>query len=110
MEEKQMLTGLYFIPTSNDSCNVFNVIDKIACQLGYLNCETQDDAAVIKYNGLLSEENKKTLTSLAEEHNFIIAYIEAEYETPFADCDTIHIPTDDEMKEHLKLEKKVNHP
>ena len=73
MEKKQMLTGLYIIPTSNDSCNVFNVIDKIACQLGYLNCETQNDAAVIKYNGLLSKENKEKLTSLAEEHQFTIA-------------------------------------
>lgn len=102
MEEKQMLTGLYIIPTSNDSCNVFNVVDKIAYQLGYLNCETQDDASVIKYYGLLSNKNKEKLTSLAEEHHFIIAYIEAEYETPFANCDTIHIPTDDEMKEYLK--------
>ena len=101
MEKKQMLTGLYFIPTSNDSCNVFNVVDKIACQLSYLNCETQDDAAVIKYNGLLSEVNKQKLTSLAEEHHFTIAYIEAEYGTPFADYDTIHIPTNEEMKEHL---------
>lgn len=110
MEKKQMLTGLYIIPTSNDSCNVFNVIDKIACQLGYLNCETQNDAAVIKYDGLLSKENKEKLTSLAEEYNFIIAYIEAEYETPFADCDTIHIPTNEEMKEHLGINLKVNHP
>lgn len=110
MEKKQMITGLYFIPTSDGACCAFSVVDRIACQLGYLNCKTQDDAAVIKYNGLLSEENKKKLTGLAEEHSFIIAYIEAEDDTPFADCDTIHIPTDDEMKEHLKLEEKVNHP
>ena len=101
MEKKQMLTGLYIIPTSNDSCNVFNIVDKIACQLGYLNCETQNDAAVIKYDGTLSQDNKTKLTNLANEHGFVIAYVEAEYETPFADCDTIHIPTDDEMKEHL---------
>ena len=110
MEKKQMLTGLYFIPTLNTSCDVFNVVDKIACQLGYLNCETRDDAAAIKYDGLLSKENKEKLTNLAKSHQFIIAYIEAEYETPFADCDTIHIPTDDEMKEHLGINPKVNHP
>jgi hypothetical protein len=101
MEKKQMLTGLYFIPKSNDACNVFGVVDKIVQQLGYLNCETQDDAAVVKYNGVLSQVIKTKLTDLADDHDFVIAYIEAEYETPFAACDTVHIPTDDEMKEHL---------
>lgn len=101
MEKKQMLTLLFFIPTSNASCDAFNVADKIACQLGYLNCEIQDDAAIIKYDGLLSKEAKEKLTKLADERNFLIAYTEAEYETPFANHDTVHIPTDDEMKEHL---------
>ena len=101
MEKKQMLTVLFFVPTSNASCNAFNIVDKVACQLGYLNCEKQDDAAIIKYDGLLSKENKEKLTELAKEYQFVIAYVEAEYETPFANCDTIHIPTDDEMKEHL---------
>lgn len=112
MEKKQMLTGIFFIPTLHVHAdrNVKSAMYAVVHQLGALNCEPDNTAAVIKYTGLLSKETKEILNKEAKNNGHRIAYIEVEYETPFADCDTFHIPTDDEMKEHLKLEEKVNHP
>lgn len=111
MEKKQKMTGIFFIPQTSNSANVFNVVDKIAQQIGYLNCEPQkDNASILCKNVVLSSEHKNTLTKLAEEYNYTLLYIVAEEESPFIECDTFYIPTDDEMKEHLKLEEKVNHP
>ena len=102
MEKKQMLTGIFFIPKTNDACCAFNVVDKIAQQIGYLNCEPQKDvASILCKNTVLSSEHKNTLTKLAEEYNYTLLYIVAEEDSPFIDCDTFHIPTNDEMKEHL---------
>jgi hypothetical protein len=102
MEKKQKMTGIFFIPQTNDSTNVFKVVDKIAQQLGYLNCEPQKDVAMILCkNTVLSSEHKETLTKLAEEYNYTLLYIVAEEDSPFVDCDTFNIPTDNEMKEHL---------
>lgn len=92
MEKKQILTGLYFIPTKNDATNVFNTVNKIAQQLGYLNCEADDNAAAIKYEGIIQEEHKEKLIKIANENHFTIMFIEAEYETPYADNNTIRIP------------------
>lgn len=112
MEKKQMLTGIFLIPTLHISTSrdANAAVKAIVHQLGALNCEPDNRAAVIKYTGLLSKETKEILDIEAKNYGHDVAYIEAEYETPFCDCDTFHIPTDDEMKEHLKLEEKVNHP
>ena len=104
MEKKQMLTGIFLIPVLSYHANkdANKAVNAIIYQLGALNCEPDNSAAVIKYTGLLSKETKEILDIEAKSYGHHIAYIEAEYETPFADCDTLHIPTNDEMKEHLK--------
>ena len=104
MEKKQMLTGIFLIPTLHISTtrDANKAVDAIIHQLGVLNCEPDNRAAIIKYTGLLSEETKEILDREAKNYGHDVAYVEAEYETPFVDCDTIHIPTDEEMKEHLK--------
>jgi lipocalin len=79
MEKKQKMTWIFFIPQTNDSTNVFNVVNKIAQQIGYLNCEPQKDAALILCkNVVLSSEHRQTLTKLAEEYNYTLLYIIAE--------------------------------
>lgn len=109
MEKKQMLTGIFLIPTlhAHADRNVKSAMHAVIHQLGALNCEPDDTAAVIKYTGLLSKETKEILDKEAKNNGYRIAYIEAEYETPFADCDTFHIPTDEEMIIHLEKENKV---
>lgn len=104
MEKKQMLTGIFLIPTLHISTSRdANAAAKaIVYQLGALNCEDDNDHAVIRYNGILNKDAKEVLTDMAKQHGHRILYLEAENETPFADDDTFHIPTDDEMKEHLK--------
>lgn len=109
MEKKQMLTGIFLIPTLHISTSrdANAAVKATVHQLGALNCEPDDTAAVIKYTGLLSKETKEILDREAKNYGHDIAYIEAEYETPFADCDTFHIPTDEEMIIHLEKENKV---
>ena len=104
MEKKQMLTGIFLIPTLHMSISrdTNAAIKAIVYQLGALNCEPDNHAAVIKYTGLLSKETKEVLDIEAKNYGHNIAYIEAEYETPFADCDTFHIPTNEEMIIHLE--------
>lgn len=104
MEKKQMLTGIFLIPTLHISTSrdANAAIKAIVYQLGALNCEDDDTCAVIRYNGILSKDAKEVLTDIAKQHGHRILYFEAEKDTSFADDDTFHIPTDDEMKEHLK--------
>lgn len=103
MEKKQMLTGIFFIPTLQVH-NVKSAMHAVIHQLGALNCEPDGTAAIIKYNGLLSKETKEILNKEAKDNGHHIAYIEAEYETPFVNDDTFHIPTDEEMVEHLNAQ------
>lgn len=106
MKKQKMPTGIFLIPTLHisPSRDANEAIDAIIFQLGALNCEKDDDAAVIKYNGLLSAETKEILNKEIKCHGHLIMYLEAEYETPFANDDTFHIPTNEEMVEHLNAQ------
>lgn len=112
MEKKQMITGIFLIPTLHISASkdANAAVKAIVYQLGALNCDDDNDCAMLKYNGILSNAAKSILEDVAKAHGHRILYLETEDETPFVDDNTFHIPTDEEMKEHLKLEEKVNHP
>lgn len=103
-KEVKIITGIFLIPTLHVStsrdANV--AVNAIVYQLGALNCENDNDCAVIRYNGILSKDAKEVLTDIAKQHGHRILYLEAEDETPFVNDDTFHIPTNGEMKEHLK--------
>ena len=64
MEKKQMLTGIFLIPTLHVSTSrdANAAVKAIVHQLGALNCEPDNRAAVVKYTGLLSKKQKKYLT------------------------------------------------
>ena len=112
MEKKQMLTGIFLIPELRFHANkdAMNATNAIVHQLGALNCEPDDETAMIRYNGILNRETKEILSAESKKYGFYTAYVEAEYESPFVDCDTFRIPTNDEMKTHLNWDEKVNHP
>lgn len=103
-KEVKMITGIFLVPVLDYHAhkNANDAVKAIVYQLGALNCEDDSNCAVIRYNDILSKDAKAVLTDIAKQHGHRILYLEAEDETPFADDDTFHIPTNDEMKEHLK--------
>lgn len=74
--EKKIITGIICVPTTNDAKNVFEALNRISGMLGHLHCSTSDDAALLKYNGLISSEHKNKLEDIAEQYHFILTYIE----------------------------------
>ena len=113
MKEKEVktITGIFLIPVldyhANKDANA--AITAIVYQLGALNCENDTDCAMIRHNGVLNKNAKGVLTDIAKQHGHRILYVEAEDDTSFVDDDTVHIPTNCEMREHLK-QNQVNHP
>lgn len=89
--EKKIITGIYLIPTSSTPQNPFRIADLIAAQIGHLNCETQDDAAVIKYEGKLSNERKETLNKIADSNCYALLYVEAYKDDEHITYDTINL-------------------
>ena len=102
-KEVKMLTGIFLIPTLHISASrdANAATTAIVYQLGALNCENNNDCAMLKYNGILSNDAKSVLEDVAKTHGHRILYLEAEDESPFIDDNTFHIPTNEEMKEHL---------
>ena len=77
MEEKKIITGILLIPTASNPSNAFGIANMIANQIGHLNCKVQTDAAVIKYEGKLSNEHKEILDKIADNNCYALLYIEA---------------------------------
>ena len=98
------ITAIYTVPTINNAPNAFSTIEKVANQLGLLHCDLWDDAAAVAYKGIISKENKQKLQNIAKNDSYVLIFVEAEENTKFIDWETIHIPTNDEMKEHLAWE------
>lgn len=44
--------------------------------LGKFHCTTSDDAAMLKYNGIISSAHKNKLEEIAENYDFALMYIE----------------------------------
>lgn len=100
----KIITGIYAIPTINGAPSAFSTIEKIAQQLGLLNCDLCNEAAAAAYTGTISTEHKQKLQSIAKDDGYTLLFVEAEEDTKWIDCETIHVPTTEEMKEHLKWE------
>ena len=106
-KEIKMITGIFLIPTlhMSTSRDANNALNAIMYQLGALNCEDGDDCAMLKYNGILNNDAKSALENVAKTHDYYILYLEAEDKSSFIDDNTFHIPTDEEIREHLKCTK-----
>ena len=91
MEEKKIITGIFIVPTSSNLSSAFNIANMIGNQIGHFNCEIQTNAAVIKYEGKLSNEHKETLDKIADNNCYALLYIEAYADDERINCNTISL-------------------
>ena len=75
-KERKIITEIICVPTVSNAGNAFTVLDEISNMLGKFYCKKSDDAALLKYNGLISNEHKEELEKIAEYYNFALMYIE----------------------------------
>lgn len=100
--ETNFITAILIVPTSkNAPFTAHRMCEQIANYVGRLNCETDDDIAVIRYEGILSKENKDKLQEVAKNNAFVLLFLEAEDDTDWVKDETIHVPSKNEMREHL---------
>lgn len=102
------ITAIYAIPTVSDAPSAFSTIEKIAHHLGLLHCDFCNEAPAIAYMGIISATHKQKLQIAAENDNYKLIFIEAEEDTKWIKDETIHIPSNKEMKEHLALGSIIN--
>lgn len=98
---KKFITAIYAIPTTSQSPNAFKLIEKLVHHLGLFNCDLCNDAAAVAYEGIIPEENKQKLIDIAKKDDYTLIFIEAEENTKWIKYETVHVPNDEEMKEHL---------
>ena len=101
-----MITVLFFIPCNNEAVNVFELMDKITPQLGYLRCEKSQDSAYITYDGLLTRTQKDKLGDIVEREGFTIMFIETEKESNCFNVDTLTVPTIQTVEENINKSNK----
>lgn len=89
--EKKIITGIYLIPTVPNPSNAFSIANMIGSQIGYFNCEIQTDAAVIKYEGKLSDKHKEILDKIADNNCYALMYIEAYDDDEHISYNTINL-------------------
>lgn len=99
------ITAILVMPTNkNSQLTAYKMCERIANYVGKLNCEISDEAAIIRYDGILSFENKDKLQNVAETESFALLFLETEKDTDWVKDETIHIPSKSEMREHLFME------
>lgn len=99
------ITAIFVIATAkNSQFTAHKMCEQIANYVGRLNCKTDDEVAVISYEGILSKENKNKLQEVAKNNAFVLLFLEAEKDTDWVKDETIHIPSKSEMREHLFME------
>lgn len=100
--EKKFITAILVIATTkNSQLTAYRMCEQISNYLGKLNSEINDEAAIICYYGVLSKENKDKLQEVAENNAFTLLFLEAEEDSTWIKDETIHVPSNEEMKEHL---------
>ena len=98
------ITAIYAIPKISNAPSAFSTIEKVSHQLGLLHCDLCDEAAAVAYTGTISIEYKQKLQNIAENDGYTLLFVEAEKDTKWIACESVHIPTNEEMKEHLAWE------
>jgi hypothetical protein len=103
--ETNFITAILIIATTKNSpFPAHKMCETISNYVGKLNCEINDEMAIVRYNGILSDENKNKLQEVAKNNVFTLLFLEAEEDTKWIKNETIHVPSDNEMKEHLAWE------
>ena len=100
--ETTFITAILVMATAkNSQLTAHRMCEQIANYVGKLNCEINDEVAMVRYNGILSSKNKDKLQEVAKNNAFTLLFLEAEEDTTWIKDETIHIPSNDEMKEKL---------
>ena len=103
--ETNFITAILVIATAKNSLfPAHKMCETISNYVGRLNCEINDEIATVCYNGILSKENKDKLQDVAKNGEFTLLFLEAEEDTKWIQNETIHVPSNNEMKEHLAWE------
>lgn len=89
--EKKIITRIFLIPTASNPSNAFGIANMIRNQIGHLNCEMQNDTAVIEYEGKLSDEHKERLDKIADSNCYNLLYVEAYKDDERVTYDTINL-------------------
>lgn len=104
--ETNFITAILVIATAkNSQFTAHRMCEQIANYVGRLNCETNDEVAMIRYEGILSKENKNKLQDVAKNNAFTLLFLEAEEDTDWVKDETIHVPSKSEMREHLFMKE-----
>lgn len=99
--ETTFITAILVMATNkNSQLTAHKVCEQIANYVGRLNCEINDEVAMVRYEGVLSKENKDKLQEVAKNNAFMLLFIEAEDDTDWVKDETIHIPSKSEIREH----------
>jgi hypothetical protein len=101
MEATFITAILVMATTKNSPFTSHKMCEQISHYVGKLNCEINDEVAMVRYDGILSSENKNKLQDVAKENNFTLLFLEAEEDTEWIKDETIHVPSKSEMREHL---------
>lgn len=100
--ETNFITAILVMATNkNSQLTAHKVCEQIANYVGRLNCEINDEVAMVRYEGVLSSENKNKLQEVAKNNAFTLLFLEAEDDTNWIKDETIHVPSKSEMREHL---------
>lgn len=89
--EKKKITGIICIPTASNTGNAFEALTKISGMLGNFHCDSHNDAALLKYNGIISSEHKDKLEEIAKAYYFTLMYIEMYEDDDRASDNTINL-------------------
>lgn len=100
--ETNFITAILVIATNKPSqLTAYRMCEQIANYVGKLNSEINDEVTIVRYDGLLSKENKDKLQDVAKESAFTLLFLEAEKDTEWIKDETIHVPSKSEIREHL---------
>lgn len=103
--ETNFITAILIVATAkNSQFTAHRMCEQIANYVGRLNCEIDDEVAMIRYEGVLSKENKNKLQNVAKNNAFTLLFLEAEEDTDWIKDETIHVPSKSEMRELLFME------
>ena len=94
---KKKVTGIICIPTVSNPGNAFEALNRVSGMLGHFHCESNDDVALLKYNGIVSNEHKDKLEEIVKPYNLTLMYIELYDDDDRATDNTINLIDHEEI-------------
>lgn len=95
--EKKKITGIICVPSAINPGNAFKALDEISGMLGHFHCTMSEDAALMRYDGIVSSEHKDKLEEIAKSYNFTLMYIEMYEDDEKLDNNTINLINNEDI-------------